>query len=62
MKEWSFAVDYLVTRICTIQAETVEEAKELWNDYEWSEGHESDCQFQQADEPDWNKPDVEGKK
>jgi hypothetical protein len=56
-KQWSFEARFLVKRVCTIEAETKEEAKEKWDDNDWDEGHDSDCSLQDADEPDWDSPD-----
>ena len=57
MKQWSFKVRYEVTRICTIDADTAEEAKDLFDANEWIEGNDIDCVLQDADEPDWETPE-----
>jgi len=57
MKTYHFKVEYLVTRECTIEAETAREAKEAWDANEWTEGQDIDCVLQDADQPNWDEPD-----
>lgn len=54
MKTWTFLAEYSVKRICTISANTEEEAKAFFNEGEWEEGEAVDFTLQDTSEPKWD--------
>jgi len=54
MKTYHFTGEFLVTRALSITADSLEEARDLYDACEWEEGHDIDCALQDTTEPDWS--------